>query len=322
MDIIKVKNIFENEIGIAEIISEIQTDSSHSNFAIIECEDGKKYMCKEVYDKTLAGSDKCIVYEFKAQNLANKLNLAPRAVLCNEELNIIISDYIDCVPFYDISLKGVIERARLAKQLISADYEHSDFEIKHCDYVRDFDSHLFLLENALKYIENASDSAFYNEISEFKELVISIKSKCLSVQNELNKYDYVLSHNDLVAGNVLLDSFGKKYMIDFETVGLTKLDFIMGQLAVDAEIDWYLNNVKSSKLMELYDCLNAVFDRNISYNIFIARVLERHIQNICYGYRQISISVIRKYPTEYINQKRSVVCFCKKRIHDIEGDLQ
>ena len=243
-------------------------------------------------------------------------------MIYKEALNIIISEYIECIPFYDITIEGVIERAKIAKRFTSVKYSQADFEIKHCNYIQDFDSHLLLLENALKYLDAAKDSLLYMEIIEFKETVLSIKSKCLSLQNELEEYDYVISHNDLVAGNVLLDSSGKKYMIDFETVGLTKTDFIVGQLAVDAEIDWYLESKKPSSLLELYNKLNYVFDDSISYNTFVARVLERHIQNVCYGYRQISIGMIRKYPIKYINQKKAVVYFCKQRINELEGEIQ
>lgn len=314
MNIDTIRKIFENEICGVSSINELPTDSSHSNFLKIEGKDGKIYICKEVYDKTLAGSDRCIFYEFTAQNLAHELGLAPKALVYNEELNIIISEYIKCISFYNIMLEGVIERAKLAKRFTLVNYNQSDFEIKHCNYIQDFDSHLLLLENALKHIEGDTDSLFYKEIVKFKEIVLSVKSKCLSLQSELDEYDYVISHNDLVAGNVLLDSSGKKYMIDFETVGLTKTDFIIGQLAVDAEIDWYLDSKEPSSLMELFNKLNSVFDGSISFNIFVARILERHIQNVCYGYRQISIGMIRKYPQKYINQKRLLFIFVSKEL--------
>lgn len=312
-----------------EKVYEYETDSSHSNFIIVCDCNGKNYMCKIVYDTALSGVLESVRYEFMALKIASDLGIAPKPVMYNAELNIVVSEFIESNGRYDISLEGVIDRAKYARILSKVEVGEMKFLEKHGSFRRDYEEHRRLLDEALAYASKIELSRAKDKIKEDVSLLkkeimkfeIDFKEAfklCLSMDDELNKIPFVLSHNDLVADNLLTTESGDKYIIDFETVGLSKADFIIGQLAVDAEIDWYLEQQKKERIYILYKELNSIFDNIIGYKLFLARVLERLVQNICYSYRQIAISAERNYTKEYINKKKQIILFGKKRLIEIK----
>ena len=325
-------------IGDVKDIYDFKTDSSHSNFAIIYDLNYKKYICKEIYDTTLSGTKDCVRYEFMALKIANSLGIAPRPIMYNEQLCVIVSEYIQADKSGDISLKGVIDRAKYAKIFSAAKYNENDFLKKHDSFEMDFKEHMRLLNEAITYANEFEISSsksilktplldekniiLSQEILNFRSELVDVYEICLTMNDELLKLPPVLSHNDLVADNILTLKSGRKYMIDFETVGISKEDFIIGQLAVDAEIDWSVNQKRGESIDILYNRLNAVFNNVVDYKLFLARVLERYTQNICYGYRQVAIGYLRNYPTEYMNLKRQVINFCKEKLNFIMERLK
>ena len=329
MDYSKYIMQIASHIDGVEKVYEYETDSSHSNFIIVcDCR-GQKYMCKMVYDTTLSGVLESVKYEFMALKVASDLGIAPKPIMYNAELNIVVSEFVESNGKYDTSLEGVLDRARYAKILSKVEVGERDFIEKHGSFKRDYEEHRMLLDEALSYVSKVELSREKEEMNEdvslLKKEIMKFETDfeeafriCLSMDDELKKLPFVLSHNDLVADNLLTTEKGDKYMIDFETVGLSKVDFIIGQLAVDAEIDWYLEQQQQEIIYILYKKLNCIFDNVIGYKLFLARVLERLVQNISYSYRQIAIGNERNYTKEYINQKKQIVLFGKKRLIEIK----
>lgn len=298
-------------------ISSYVTDSSHSEFYMLQGNDDKRYICKRICDKTLAGTEDCVIFEFNALSIANKAGLAPKPLFVDKDNGIIILEYIDAVEYDSTSLASIMTRAEYAKRLSMLKYENEKFIHMHGDFYVDFNNNLRMLEEA----QNTSND-FSTKISKFKQKIALYCQCCCVMNEELASMKSVLSHNDLVGGNLLKGKDGKYYMIDFETAGLTKIDFIIGQLAVDAEIDWYITGEQGIELQDLYDKLNEIFDNMLPFKLFLARVLERLTQNICYGYRQLSLAKLRSYQPEYVSQKRKVIQYCTLRAEEVKEMLQ
>lgn len=298
-----------------------ETDSSHSNFALLSDGEGKRYICKEIYDPTLAGSWDCVCYEYWGQRIAWKLGFAPEPIFFDKELHIIISEYIDGVQSDDISIDGVLDRASFAGFLSGADTDCYTFPVRHIDFQKDFEDHYRMLDKALT-LANWVSAGMPIEINRFSETLADVLILVKQLKPVLDRLPLLLSHNDLVAGNLLVDPRGRKYVIDFETIGLSKADFIIGQLAADAEIDWGIEGSGHVPIDVLYERLNSVFFGSVEYKLFLGRVIERHVQNVCYGYRQLAMSSVRNYPQKYIVQKRNVVDFCKQRLYSLREVLK
>jgi len=309
MNHVKIEELVCKHIAKIKRIYPYETNSSHSKFAIIVCCEDKKYICKEVFDKTLSGTDKCVLYEYRALKIACKLGIAPVPIIYDESCNIIVSEFIDDVASPDISMQGVLNRAKYAKILASATYKEQDFIVKHQEFALDYLNHKKLLLKALEF-----DSKYKEEIFMFLDELNEVCSLSLLMDRDLNALHPVLSHNDLVSENLLRTQNDQYYMIDFETVGISKYDFIIGQLAVDAEIDWNLASTSSESLQALYEQLNSVFDGVVTYRLFLARIMERYVQNICYGYRQLSVGHAYNYTIAYLLQKERIISFCKSRL--------
>lgn len=305
----KIINEIKKFFNINVDIRKFTNDSSHSILFLITDESNNKYICKVIYDTALSAISNCVKYEYNALNIAYQQRLSPKPIYLNESLNLIIMEYIDNVPYDKISFESILVRLNLAEKLSLCKYYFDDFRKTHCDFEEDFKYHKYLLKEKDSWRECVDD------IKRIEKIFINCEQFCMSKNYLLRELPLILSHNDLVGDNVLHGKDGNYYIIDFETVGISKPDYIIGQLAVDAKIDWHLHGTKAMKLMDLYDKLTANFKFSVPYDLFIARIIERLIQNSVYALRQINLKK-NADDKEYVNRKIKVLKYCLYKLEN------
>lgn len=199
-----------------EWIREYETDSSHSNFWLVCDSCSRLYICKEVYDTTLAGTELCVRYEYTALDIASRMGLAPKPILFDEELRILVVQYVDAEQNRDISFDGIVERAKYAQRLSTAQVEDERlFLKKHDKFEADIAGSMRLLQEAEEILSREkikpgldvtkrNDCAVCSEeLDKFELVSREVSLLCTYMEDELAKLPYVLSHNDLVADNFL-----------------------------------------------------------------------------------------------------------------------
>jgi hypothetical protein len=310
INIIKSDNRLIDKIGIFDIFEE-ETDSSHSYVYKLVSYSGDKYFCKVIYDTTLAGTNRCAEYEFKALKLAYSIGISPKPIFYNPQYNILVTHYIESVPYDASSIESILLRMSLGEKLSECVFDEADFIKKHQSVLEDIRISEALLDNITLKIDYEIE--LLKRAKNYIEKFLNFGS----IDQEWEYLPNVLSHNDLVAGNLLKNGDGDYFVIDFETVGITKMDFLYGQLIVDAQIDWSL---KGETILSVEDLIKILLKENeagLSNKLIYTRVFERYVQNVCYGLRQLSISKTVQFTKEYIDEKRSVIEFCLNKIPEV-----
>lgn len=291
-------------------LEEFNSGSSHSLLLLMYSQH-KKYICKIIFDNTLAGNKRCILHEYRALKIVNSLGMAPKPISYNSKEKALIMEFVEHENYNVEDLNSVLMRANLAAMLANINCNHKLFYKRHYDFRIDFQKHKMLL-NEITLVLSKKD------ITELTRLWKASFAFCLLYNTSVLNSNVVFSHNDLVGGNVLFGTDRKKYIIDFETVGFSTYDFIIGQIAVDAEIDWFLYSTKQLvHREELYQLLIDATGFKVNYEIFIARMVERFVQNMIYGMRQISIYKNNNKKNEYIKEKKLVVKYCVDQLNQI-----
>jgi len=105
-------------------------------------------------------------------------------------------------------------------------------------------------------------------------------------QRWLDRLPAVLSHNDLSPENALSNHHGT-LLIDFEMAAISKPDFMVGQLAVDASLDDFTEDAPAVRpFAQTWADVRSVMDQAVPDGCCQARTLERLVQNAAYGLRQ------------------------------------
>ena len=291
-------------------VEALESESSHSDLFIIRSYSGRQYVAKSIWDSALCGTEFAAIYEYEGLRLAARRGLSPDAVLVKPELRLVIEDYVEHMP-YEISLTdALVVRARLAKHLSGVPRDETlAFERRHLDYAKDFQAHKCLLREASRV-----NPTIMRQYCDLDTVIRTVKCACCALSGQLGTDGIVLSHNDLVAENVLWDRHGMPMLIDFETVALSGWDFLIGQLAIDSEIDWVVQTGGVADAWHLRHLAQEVLEVTISEDRFLARVAERLVQNIAYGLRQMAILGRSRCRKMYVEQKGRLVDYCYGRL--------
>ena len=286
--------------------------SSHSNHYLVTAADGREFIAKQIYDFALAGCNRPATYEFRALLLASKMKLAPEPIYLDRELNIVVMERVRHVPYDHLSLDALRVRALLGMRIASLVPLAGEFRLLHGVFKIDINSHSALIMEALTVA-----SSMTREGAEIQDLADRVLRMCLPCQPILATLPKVFSHNDLVSSNVLTALDGSVLAIDFETAGLNGLDFVIGQIAVDADIDWMLNGRAELDIGDLVVWLTEVTGVVLPHELLWARVAERLLQNTAYAFRQIGVVCEPLTDSAYLERKQQVLSHCRDRLDKV-----
>jgi hypothetical protein len=296
-------------------VEQLFLGSSHSDHFLVTGADGHEFVAKQIYDFALAGCDCPATYEFNALRLASARRLAPRPLYVDRELNLVIMERVAHVPYDHLSLAALRTRLRLGMKLASLEPSPNEFPLLHRDFQVDMARNIALI------LEGRTVAPSMNaEGLDLERLADRALRLCLPAQSALAALPPVFSHNDLVSGNVLTTADGSVVAIDFETAGLSGLDFVIGQIAVDADIDWMLYDRAKERLDDLMSWLVEVSRVALPSGLLAARVAERLLQNVAYAFRQIALRHSSAAEPEYLAKKRKVLAHCCDRLDAMLSD--
>ena len=294
-------------VGGVQSITRMNTDSSHSHLYHLISSDGTPFLLRVIFDSTLAGSPECVRYAYNGMAIAAAHRISPSPIYVNEEKSLLVEQFIQHVPHDLHSAEAMKLRAFLGRKIMQLEFSPDDFRYLHVDFETDFARHYQLLEEC-----RTLSPDLYSAHQYLKTLFADALKLCIKSQSELDSLPDVLSHNDLGPDNLLKDADGHYWLIDFECIGVSHEDFLMGQLALVARVYQHLEGKDdiATPFSELYEILNESALTKISERLFYARILERIAQAIAYGLRQIARQHAASYSSEYIELKWGVVSFC------------
>ncbi len=306
--------------AIGELIKAVEFDggSSHSDQYLLSAVDGRRFIAKHIRDVALAGCACPALYEYRGLAIAHERGLAPKPVLLDIGRNLVVMDYVENVVYDALSPEALWTRVELAGRLSELVVPSGHLRILHDGFARDIAVHEGLLREGVRAL--AADGWKRSELEGLLAQTVRLSAPW---EAALKALPLVFGHNDLVAGNVLQRPSGDVVAIDFETAGMSKIDFMIAQLAVDADIDYMLARVPGPALSELLYWIQRVISRRLPSGLLWARVGERLLWNAAYSFRQVALRRGRESDAKYVEEKQRVLEHCCRRLKELfAGELE
>jgi hypothetical protein len=308
-----LRSIARSELRLADPrIDPFPTDSSHSEFFTLA--DGEnQLLAKVIRDDYLSASPRTVLHEYSVLALAHRAGLAPKPRYANLARRLLIQDFLTGDLLGEWSEGNIATCARLGMQLMRIDTGSAELCRSHVDYDEDIAAHTATLR-AL-HLPDVRGGKLRSDLLRLAEPALAF---CRGARQELNGLPLVLSHNDLSPENVIRSPRGP-VLIDFETAALSRPDFLVGQLAVDAAIDDVLCGRPARPFDQLWSLVLDELTHDVSVRLCRARVVERLLQNAAYGLRQAARFEASADRGAYAAKKLAVAAFCHSALDRCVG---
>lgn len=288
------------------------TDSSHSDFFTISGGE-KLLLAKAIRDDYLSASPRTVLHEHAVMTLVHRAGLAPEPLHADFSWQLLVQEFIPGPALGEWSDGNIVTCARLGEQLTRIDVHDAGLSHTHLRLADDIAAHLITLRDlpASRHADARSD---------LQRLAVRAHAFCRRAQEALDELPLVLSHNDLSPENVIQSPRGL-VVIDFETSAVSRPDFLVGQIAVDAAIDDALH---AATPVRTFEHLTTLVLDELAHppdpKVCRARIVERLLQNAVYALRQaVRFAGAPAEIGEYAAKKQSVAAFCRTALDQCLG---
>lgn len=288
------------------VVNRFPTDSSHNDFFSI-ASGGTRLLAKVVRDYYLSPSSS-VLHEQAVMGLAHHAGLSPRPWHASVPHRLLIQDFLTGESLAGWTGEHIAVCAGLGAQLMRVELGNTDLCRTHLEYRRDIYAHV----DTLRSLDGA-DPVCEGLTATLLRLARPALAFCLGRQRQLDNLPTVLSHNDISPDNVIRTPRGLM-MIDFETAGLSRPDFLAGQIAVDAAIDDALRGVVPRPFDHLWSMVLNILPYEVPEDLCRSRVIERLLQNAAYGLRQAALFAAADDRRDYVRGKLAVAEFCRSSL--------
>jgi tRNA A-37 threonylcarbamoyl transferase component Bud32 len=287
------------------------TDSSHSDFFTISSGE-KLLLAKAIRDDYLSASPRTVLHEHAVMTLVHRAGLAPEPLHADFSLQLLVQEFIPGPPLGAWSDGNITTCARLGEQLTRIDVSAAGLSHTHLRFADDIATHV-------KTLRDLPASRHDGAQSDLQRLAARAHAFCQRAQAALDELPLVLSHNDLSPENVIQSPRGL-VVIDFETSAVSRPDFLVGQIAVDAAIDDALHATPVRTFEHLTALVLGELANPPDPGLCRARIVERLLQNAVYALRQaVRFAGAPAEIGEYAAKKQSVAAFCRTALDHCLG---
>jgi len=280
------------------------TNSSHNEFFCVVA-DGTKLLVKVVVDSYLAVGDDFIAHEYDGLSIAHRLGVGPEPVYADSSLGVLVRSFVEGATLESWSVDNVMACARLGHALMKGPLTSRVLQPTHLSLTDDVRTHLRALDG--RHGRSEQVDARWAVLTGLSANALRF---CRGKQSRLDALPLVFSHNDLSPENVLRTRDGD-LLIDFEMAALSKPEFVVGQLAVDAALDDYTEGREPVRSFpETWEVVRSALSYEIADELCQARTVERLVQNAAYALRQCARLRSVAARAEYVEFKLTEADFC------------